>query len=94
MSRSSSIADHAAAGRYHFKTAVDILEHQPPPIRRAFPSHARDIEGLARRLTDLLREGTLHGAKLADIDRCTTELMDRCIEVQQVTLRARRDGGK
>lgn len=82
------------AARQHFTAAVELLSHRPVPIRRTFEGSARDISSIASRLSSLLREGTSLGKSLSEIDSAASELMQKCLEVQQLTIKARKDGLK
>lgn len=94
MTRQDSIPPVSSAARKHFAAAVDLLAHRPTPLTRTFEGSARDITSLAGKLSSLLQEGTEYGKSLSEIDRAAAELMKKCLEVQQLTLRARRDGVK
>ncbi len=94
MSQHDSIPPVIGSARKHFTAAVDLLSHKPTPLRRTFEGSARDISSLAGRLSALLKEGTSLGKPLADIDTAAAALMQKCLEVQQLTIRARKDGVK
>ncbi len=94
MTRQDSIPPVTGAARKHFTAAVDLLTHRPTQLTRTFEGSARDISSLATKLSALLKEGTTRGKPLADIDSAAAELMKKCLEVQQLTIGARRDGMK
>lgn len=76
-----------AANRY-FTAATKILSHQPTPLKRTFLATGTELEVISANLTHALKTG----APLAEIDKLATEMGRKILEIQGLTLRARRDG--
>ncbi len=73
----------------HFRAAAIILRQDHSiPLRRTFPASARDIRDLCQQLIAQLE----NPASLREIDGAARALAAKCLEIQQLTLRARKDG--
>jgi hypothetical protein len=74
-----------------FAKASDILAlTQPPKPSRKFTTDAVEVRKLADELGFLLEQG----GELKDIDAKATALQMKCLGLQQLTLRARRESSR
>lgn len=78
----------ASAAKRYFTAAVKHLSHKPTPIKRTFLGVATEIEMLSANLVYALKEG----APLKEIDDLASKMGLKVLEVQGLTLRARKDG--
>ncbi len=93
MARRSSVPPmtEAQLAQESFAKASDILAivHPPQPNRR-FTTDAAEVRKLASELIELLEQG----GELQAIDSKATALQMKCLGIQQLTLRARRESNR
>ena len=78
----------ANAAKSYFTAASKILSHQPTPLKRTFLATGTELEVISANLVHALKTG----AKLSEIDKMATEMGRKILEIQGLTLKARRDG--
>ena len=78
----------AKAANIYFTAASNILSHQPKPLKRTFLATGTELETISANLVHALKTG----AKLSEIDKLATEMGRKILEIQGLTLKARRDG--
>ncbi len=93
MTRRNSVPPltEAKQAQESFAKASDILALKAPPrTARKFSTDAAEVRKLADELVALLDEG----GELQAIDAKATALQMKCLGIQQLTLRARREAAR
>lgn len=78
----------ANAARRYFTAAVNHLTHRPKPIKRTYEGVATEIEMLCANFVYALKQG----APLKEIDSLAAQMGSKVLEVQSLTIKARKDG--
>lgn len=78
----------AKAAKGYFTAAVQHLAHKPTPLKRTFLATGTELEIISANLVHALKTG----APLTEIDSLAAAMGRKVLEVQGLTLKARRDG--
>ena len=85
MTKSESSPPPARAAVEYFRAAAHAFDPKEATLKRTFSATAREVRMLAERLAELLENPTT----LAAVDAAAIVLGQKCLDVQQQTLKAR-----